>query len=190
MTVNFPPILSRILALALLMMLAGAGYVLIVAPLVGRYDDARASALQLRAKLEHYRRADAVLASREQQIAAIKAHTLPEDGYLQGASDTLLALRIEGRVKSLAKATGSDIESSQILAPRHEEGMRRIGVRSQISTNVGGVLKLTYGIESAHLILFVDNIDIRAREPSRFRKETANPIEIVFDVYGYAAGRK
>lgn len=190
MRIDLPPIVSRALAVALVFALVGAVYVLVVAPLKEHYADAHASISQLQESLLHYRRAEAQLSSREDQLETIKKHTATEEGFLQGGNDTLLALQIEGRVKSLAKSTGSDIESSQVLPTRDEGNMRRIGVRSQVSTTMAGALRLFYGIESAAPILFVDNVDMRTRERRYFRKDKVHPIEIVFDVYGYRQGTR
>ncbi len=77
--------------------------------------------------------------------------------------------------------------------PAVDDGkFRRITVRGEITTTIGGVQRVFYGLEAGRPLLFVDNVDIRARsESDRFRQrdEPDDLLEIDFDVYGYTNGK-
>jgi len=128
------------------------------------------------------------LAPRQAELAALKQRQSAQDGFLQGANDTLVAAQIQNRIKSLADATKGELRSTQVLPSQDEGKLRRITVRGQMSTSLTGALRVFHGLESASPLLFIDNVDMRAR-PAQLRDRTAavntDVIDLTFDVYGY-----
>jgi len=143
--------------------------------------------------LERYRRAARNLAPRQAELAALKQHQSSQEGFLQGSNDTLLAVQIQNRIKALADANRAELRSSQVLPPQDEGKLRRISVRGQVSTTLAGALHLFYGLESVMPLLFIDNVDLRAR-PANLRDrnstDASDIVDLQFDVYGYAQGGK
>jgi general secretion pathway protein M len=182
------PPLSRALAVAILIGLIGGVYYGVVRPLLGNYNDTRASIEQMQDSLARFQRAARDLAPRQAELAALKQRQSAQDGFLQGANDTLVAAQIQNRIKSLADATKGELRSTQVLPAQDEGKLRRITVRGQMSTSLAGALRVFHGLESASPLLFVDNVDMRAR-PAQLRDRTAavntDVIDLQFDVYGY-----
>ncbi|MGH7036276.1 MAG: type II secretion system protein GspM [Stellaceae bacterium] len=193
MTLKLSPPLSRTLALAILLCLCAVLYLGVAQPLIDNYAAARGSVTELQDLLERYRRAARDLGPRQEELAALKQRRSAEDGFLQGTNDTLLAVQIQNRVKSLANASHSELRSSQVLPPQEEGKLRRISVRGQVSTTLAGAQRLFYGLESATPLLFIDNVDMRARPADprdRGNAEVSDIIDLQFDVSGYAQGGK
>ena len=100
---------------------------------------------------------------------------------------------IQNRIKELTGTSRATLKSIQVMPAVDEGKFRRITVRGQISTTIGGAQRLFYGLEAGQPLLFVDNVDIRARSENdhfRQRDEPDNLLEIDFDVYGYTNGGK
>lgn len=182
-----PPV-SRALAFALLLALIGGVYYGVVAPLLDRYASTEASIAQLQDTLARYQRAARELTPRQAELAALKQRQSAQDGFLQGANDTLVAAQIQNRIKSLADSSHAELRSTQVLPAQDEGKLRRITVRGQISTTLPAALQVFYGLESAYPLLFLDNVDLRAR-PIELRNRNAvgepDLIDLQFDVYGY-----
>jgi general secretion pathway protein M len=182
-----PPV-SRGLALAILIGVVGGLYYGIVRPIVDNYGATRASIEQLQDVLVRYQRAARDLVPRQAELAALKQRQSAQDGFLQGANDTLVAAQIQNRIKALADATKGELRSTQVLPSQDEGKLRRITVRGQMSTTLPGALRVFHGLESASPLLFIDNVDMRAR-PAQLRDRSAavntDIIDLQFDVYGY-----
>lgn len=193
MMLKLSPPISRALALAILLCLVAVLYLGVAQPLIDSYAAARGSASELQEMLGRYRRAARDLGPRRAELAALKQHQSAADGFLQGTNETLLAVQIQNRIKALTDASHGELRSSQVLPPQDEGKLRRISVRGQVSTTLAGALHLFYGLESATPLLFIDNVDLRARPADlRDRSNTAvsDIIDLQFDVYGYARGGK
>jgi len=182
------PPLKRALAIAILISLIGGIYYGVVRPLLDNYNDKRGAIEQMQDNLGRYQRVARDLAPRQAELAALKQRQSAQDGFLQGANDTLVAAQIQNRIKSLADATKGELRSTQVLPSQDEGKLRRITVRGQMSTSLTGALRVFHGLESASPLLFIDNVDMRAR-PAQLRDRTAavntDVIDLTFDVYGY-----
>jgi len=182
------PPLKRALAVAILIGLIGGIYYGVVRPLLDNYNDKRAAIEQMQDNLARYQRAARDLAPRQAELAALKQRQSAQDGFLQGANDTLVAAQIQNRIKSVADATKGELRSTQVLPSQDDGKLRRITVRGQMSTSLTGALRVFHGLESASPLLFIDNVDMRAR-PAQLRDRTAavntDVIDLTFDVYGY-----
>jgi hypothetical protein len=184
-----PPV-SRALAFTLLIALIGGLYYGIVSPLLDNYAGTKASIEQLQDTLARYQRAARALAPRQAELAALKQRQSAQDGFLQGSNDTLVAAQIQNRIKALADANRGELRSTQVLPAQDEGKLRRITVRGQMSTTLPAALRVFYGLESAYPLLFIDNVDLRARPTELRDRNSSNAtnsetIDLQFDVYGY-----
>jgi hypothetical protein len=182
-----PPV-SRGLALAILVFVIAGLYYGIVSPLLANYAATRASIDQLQDTLVRYQRAARELGPRQAELAALKQRQSAQDGFLQGSNDTLVAAQIQNRIKALADSAKGELRSTQVLPAQDEGKLRRITVRGQMSLSYSAAVRVFYGLESTAPLLFVDNVDLRAR-PAELRNRTVvvdtDLIDVQFDVYGY-----
>jgi general secretion pathway protein M len=192
MTGKLPPALSRAAAMAILLVLIAILYFGIAMPIVDAYQSIGADTARLQDQLRRYQRAAGDHAQRQTELAALEHRSSAADGFLQGANDTLVAVQIQNRLKSLADAAHAELRSTQVLAAQDEGALRRISVRGQFSTTMAGALQIFHGLESQYPLLFVDNLDIRSRQGST--RETRgrggnsddnDELDLQFDIYGY-----
>lgn len=180
---------TRILAVALLLGVFAAVYYGVFAPIADTYQATQQRIAQLHLELARYEQVGRALSARRSELAALKRHQSAQDGFLQGPSDTLVAAQIQNRLKQLVTAVQGELNSTQILPAQPDGNVRRITVRGQMTASIGGMLRIFHDLESGYPLLFLDNVDIRAR-PSEMRDGAApSTLEVQFDVYGYRRGK-
>jgi hypothetical protein len=186
------PAVSRAAALAILVALIAILYLGIAMPIVDAYQSIGDNTVQLQEQLRRYQRAGNDRAERQAELASLAHRSSAADGFLQGANDTLVAVQIQNRLKSLADASHVELRSTQVLPAQDEGALRRISVRGQFATNVTGALQIFHGLESQYPLLFIDNLDIRSRLGNT--RETrgrggdtgeSDALDLQFDIYGY-----
>ena len=193
MNLTMTPRASRGLAFLILLALIAVFYFGAIAPLLERHDAARGSLTQLQAALERYQRVGRELAPRQAKLAALKQQQVTQVGFLEGASETLLAAQIQNRVKGLVEQAHGELQSTQVLPAVSEGKLRRIAVRGHMLVTLSAAQRIFYGLESATPLLFLDNVDmhvqIAGRQPGEL-SEREVVLDITFDVDGYSRGAK
>lgn len=181
------PFLGRTLAVVLLLGASGGIWSLIVEPVMTKYRLSAESTVQSKALIERYLRIAKVRAPLEKQLAALKRRGPSTGGYLEGASDTLAAAKLQNRVKGVVDASGGEIKSSQILPPRDDGSHRAINIRVQLSADIVSLQAIFHALESENTLLFLDNIDVRRKRARRRRNKSADDARLTvrFDVSGY-----
>jgi len=164
MTMLAPPRrLSQALALSLLLAGMAGGYFLFVHPWAAAYPDALARLDETRQRVERFRD----LAARAETIAAqadaARAALLESGAFIQGASDALAAAAIQNRLDAAVEAAGGDLRSVRSQPSDSEDGMVRVRLRAQLSTNIHGLKRLLYTLETGTPLLFIESLEVRAR---------------------------
>ncbi len=186
MTRRLSPRASRVLALALL-----GGFVLfglfgVILPLLDAYYQARNSAEQNEAAIEHIRQGARSLAELQAELARLKEQQASAIGLMQSANASLAAADLQNRIKLSVEAAHGELRSTQILPARDEGGFRRISIRGQIAVNTAALQRVFYELESSSPFLFLDNVEIHARPARRAGSAEDDPVlEVRFDLYGY-----
>jgi general secretion pathway protein M len=190
MTLSLPPLVSRVLALAILLLLVGGIYALVVDPLIGEYEVNRDAVAQLSSALGRYRAAERQLPERQATLASLKKADSGGEGFLPDGNDNLVAAGVQTRVKSITETAHGALKSTQILPALDEGKLHRIAIRAQMTVTLEAAQKVFYGIESSTPYLFLDNIAMNARNSPRLRAEVEdNPlIDVQFDVFGFTHG--
>jgi general secretion pathway protein M len=191
MSPTLSPPLNRAFALAILLGLIGIAWYGIVSPLLDSYWTSRDTVDQLRLTLARYERAGGDIEQRKGELAALQQRQAAADGFLQGSNDALIAAEVQNRIKTLAEQAKAELKSTQILPAQEEGKLRRISVRAQLSMKLGAAQRIFHGLETSSPMLFLDNVNLRAR-PERRREEAAEDptLDVRFDIYGYTRGTK
>ncbi len=181
------PFLGRSLAVVLLLAAIGGIWSLIVEPVMTKYRLSAESMVQSEALIERYLRIAKERAPLEKQLKSLKRLGPSTGGYLDGASDTLAAAKLQNRVKGIVATSGGEIKSSQILPPRDDGNHRAINIRVQLSADIASLQTIFYLLESENTFLFLDNIDVRRQRARRRKNRTADDgrLTVRFDVSGY-----
>lgn len=187
MTVTMTPLVSRLLALAILLGVAGVGYAGLVQPVLDDYRATRQSIDEMESAIARYRKVGDELASRRAALAALTQQQAASSGFLQGTNDSLVAAQIQNRLKTIVEAAHGELKSTQVLPVQEEGRYRRVTIRGQMQLQLPAAQRVFYGIETATPLLFLDNLNIRTAVPERRRDRTTAPtsLDVRFDIYGY-----
>jgi general secretion pathway protein M len=190
-----PPFVGRVLALAILAALCLVVWVGVAQPLLDRFGGYRETVVQAQEHLPRLRALAARIPLLKAELQRLERDPNARTRQLTGANDALAAADLQNRLGRIASANGVVLRSTQILPPQEEEGFRRIGVRVAMEGDTGALLKILYGLETAPTLLFVDNLEIRARSGGRIRRNTSRKagasqylLLVRFDLAGYVVG--
>jgi general secretion pathway protein M len=107
-------------------------------------------------------------------------------GFLASPNESLAAAELQSRLRSTVDAVHGDLRSVQILPARDEGLFRRVSVRGQISATLPALQRVLYQLETATPLLFLDNVDIRARPVRPGRTSAEAPVlDVRFDLSAY-----
>jgi type II secretion system (T2SS) protein M len=178
--------LRRTAALAILALLALLVVFGIAAPIMEKYDAARGTSDRLAAALARAERSDEDVAALEAELAKLKQRRADGGEFLLSANEALAAAELQNRIKSAVEAAQGELRSTQILAVREEGQFRQAAVRGQIVVKLKSLQRIFHQFESASPLLFLDNVEIRARGAQRNRSVGDDPLlEVRFDLCGY-----
>lgn len=157
--------LHRLLALGLLIIVAYIGYWLVGQVWWGKYTFYQDHVEQLQDRLQRY---SAIVATRPQLEAAlqrVRQDSSVERFYLTQTSPNLAATELQQQAKAIAESNGGRLASAQVLPVVDEGGFSRVAIRLQILvTEMDALQKILHTLESATPLLFIDNVQMRARQ--------------------------
>ncbi len=186
------PVISRMLALAILVALIWGANALAVQPLLATYRANEDSIARSQELVQRYRRIGGRRSALEAQIAQVRERLSPAGLYLEAASDALVAAELQNRVKGVVEAASGRLKSTQILPAVDESNFRRVGIRVQMSATVEPLQRVFFELEAAMPYLFIENVDVRRRVTKRRKRkgserspETESVLTVRFDLFGY-----
>lgn len=154
----------RLFALLLLLLAGGLIYGLVDRVLIARYRFYQINQEQLQDRLEQLKRTAEIRPQLEALIGRIQQDRIASDQYLQQPSPALAAADLQQRVKTVVETAGGNLQSIQVLPTTEEGNLVKIAVGATITGDAESPQKILYGLESQTPLLFVDSLDIAARE--------------------------
>ncbi|HSV28130.1 MAG TPA: type II secretion system protein GspM [Candidatus Omnitrophota bacterium] len=136
-------------------------------------------------------RLKAAAAQREdlkRQQAELAARRGKSGLLLTGGSEALATATLQNMIKTAVARAGGELRSTQALPVTAGQGARRLTVRALLSTDVEGLRTFLHAIEAGRPLLFVDDLDVRARPGGRDDDGDRVALEIRVDVTGYLGG--
>ncbi len=156
---------QRLAALSLLVLVGGGlSYLLVKEVLIARYHFYRTRLEQQEGRLEQLQR---IASSREpiqRLIASIQQDRVAAAQYLPQSAPPLAAAELQQRVKAAVERAGGTLRSTQALPPAEEGNAIKVTVNATLTGDTESLQKILYEIESQTPLLFVDNLDVAARE--------------------------
>jgi general secretion pathway protein M len=184
---QMPPIIERMLALALLL-----GLVLLVAVfgVLPFADRARmtSDALEFnREMIARLSRSAAHPGSYDAQIDLLLARINDSGLYIRAATEPLAAAAVQEHLKRAVGLYGGELRSVQSLPSLPEENLTRIGLRVVMTGTLGPMIRVLHELESGEPYLFIDNLQIKSttRRRRRTQEQAVGRLSIRFDVHGY-----
>jgi general secretion pathway protein M len=183
---------QRLAALALLALVAGGAFHLVVdRGLLGRYRYYQAQMEQLQGRLEQLERMAASREPIQQLIARIEQDRSVAAQYLPQSAPALAAAELQQRVKAVVEAAGGTLRSTQALPPVEEGNAVKVTVSAAMTGDTDSLRKILYDLESQTPLLFVDNLEVTARETrprlpgGRLASYSRVQLNTQFEVSGY-----
>ncbi len=181
-----PPLVSRLLALALLVAVIAVAWIVLVEPIRAAFDTQAARIERASELLARYERALDDEADLRAEIEGLRKSDGGPDPFLKGASTQIIAANLQNQIQTLVAGEPGDIRSIQVLPETEEAGFEKIGLRVTLTAGIPAMQKIFYDIESSVPTLFIDNLDVRTNVRRRRRnQEATNRVQIRFDVFGY-----
>ena len=181
-----PPLVSRLLALGLLVVVIAIAWLAIVEPIRLAFDTQEARIVRAAQLMERYENALDDEANLRGEIERLRRSDGSPDPFLKGESSQIIAAKLQNQIQTLVAGEPGDIRSIQVLPETEEQGFEKIGLRVTLTAGIPTMQKVFYDIESSVPVLFIDNLDVRTNIRRRRRNtETTNRVQIRFDVFGY-----
>lgn len=181
------PLVSRSLAVAILVAALAALWVLLVAPVTEKFEGYGRSISHSRELLVRHLQIAAQRARLETELEELRRAQSSTGRFLEGGGIELVAAEAQNKVKNLIDANGATLKSTQILPAQEKDNFRKLTIRVTMSADTEALQKIFHALETANPYLFLDNIDIRSRRrrARRGRSVSQGELQIRFDLYGY-----
>ena len=181
------PLVSRSLAVAILVAALAALWVLLVAPVTEKFEGYGRSISHSRELLVRHLQIAAQRARLETELEELRRAQSSTGRFLEGGGIELVAAEAQNKVKNLIDANGATLQSTQILPAQEKDNFRKLTIRVTMSADTEALQRIFHALETANPYLFLDNIDIRSRRrrARRGRSVSQGELQIRFDLYGY-----
>ncbi len=181
------PLVSRSLAVAILVAALAAVWVLVVAPVRATFEGYDRSIGQSRQLLVRHLEIAAQRARLETELEGLRQARSTTGRFLEGGGIELVAAAVQNKVKNLIDANGARLKSTQILPAQEKDNFRRVTIRVTMAADTEALQRIFHALETANPYLFLDNIDTRSRRrrARRGRSVSQGELQIRFDLYGY-----
>ncbi len=183
---------QRLAALALLaLLMAGVLYLLVDQALIARYRYYRTHLEQQQGRLEQLERMAASREPIQRLIAGIQQDRNAAAQYLPQSAPSLAAAELQQRVKTVVEAAGGTLRSTQALPPAEEGNAVKVTVSAAMTGDTESLQKILHALEAQTPLLFVDNLDVTAREnrprlaSGRLASYSRIQLTVQFEVSGY-----
>lgn len=186
-----PSQFHRLAALLLLALMVGLFYVMVDQIWMGQYRLYQTHAERLLDRLHNLQRLATARPELEKAIQSIRDDQRTAAYFLPPAPPALAAADLQQRVKSLVEGAGGNLLSVQALPVVEEGGVVRVAVGVTVQGDVGMLQKTLHGLESQVPLLFVDNLEVSARQfrprlpDGKIAPYTRVQLNSQFEVSGY-----
>lgn len=185
---ELPPIIGRIMALALLVGLVLLVTAVGILPLVESVRTTDEALEHNRAMIARMSRSTARRDTYDAQIDVLLTRINESGLYIRADTEPLAAAAVQELLKRAVGLHGGELRSIQSLPSLREDDLTRIGLRVVMTGALGSMVHVLYALESGEPFLFVSDLQIKSTTRRRRRNAEEPPHEtlsIRFDVFGY-----
>jgi hypothetical protein len=183
MSQRLSPLMHRLAALALLFGVVGAGFALLVLPLIGHFSDLRAEIGRQRELLGRF---EAFAANKDSaEAVAEQAKAAMQGGlFLSGETDALRTANLQALVTDVAAKNGIRLSSTRALPVQEQGGLRLIGVQAEFEADLKQLQAITAAVEARRPVLFVQSMQIA---PLNSARRDNGELKVRFGLFGAVA---
>jgi len=140
------------------------------------------------ARLQQTAASDTELRPRYEQIRAAQ---LNAGNYLQSNTEAVAAAELQGILKRLSAANGTQVLSTQILPAGQEEQFVRVILKARLRGTLTSIVNTFHAIESNAVFLFLDNVTLRNNmDRRRALQTTGTQFEVDLDLITFMAAEQ
>jgi general secretion pathway protein M len=175
---------GQLLALAILCLVLGGVYLLLISPAIDLYSEREATVADRRMLAPRLSAAAAEVPELRARLAELQAAAKTRDIVIDGASDAIAAANLQSRLEELAKSVGVTIGSTEGIAAENRGGYRRVGLRLAISGEYEAIIKLLAAIETAAPPLVLSNMQFHGVLRPTAQAQSSR-LDAGVEVYGF-----
>ena len=179
----------RVLALGILLIVILVVAAVIIEPYIVAYKNSAEHLDEVTFRLKQDKKAVQKQNFYNEEIKRLSRIHGERDVYLRSDRMALATAEIQQILKSAANKSGAELISSRSLAADDEEEPGKVGVQVRAKSNIFGLRKLLYSLETGRPRLFIAEITISrgGRAVYRFGKSesTNQSLDIQLQVFGY-----
>lgn len=182
-------VVSATLAITLLVLLGVA----VVLPWWTQMELYEEEALDTAERMGRYQNLIASKQVLAKELQQLRANQNKQGLFVTAPSTELAAAQLQKRAKDAVSKAGGTLVSTQNLEPDPEDIPEKIRVRVRMKGDAGALAEVLHDIESAHPLMFVENIRIKSRRTVKGRRKnrvTTYDLDVNFDLAGYLLGGK
>ena len=182
-------LISATLAVALLVLL-GLAVILPWWNQMALYDE---EALDTAERMGRYQNLIASKQDLAKELQQLRANQNKQGVFITAPSTELAAAQLQKQAKDAVSQAGGTLVSTQNLEPDADDMPEKIRVRVRIKGDAGALADVLHGIESAHPLMFVENLRVKSRRTVKGRRKnrvTTYSLDVNFDLAGYLLGDK
>jgi general secretion pathway protein M len=180
-------LLSRSLALVLMLGATLALYEFALLPLIAAHSRARTTIEQTKALLQRYHALAEERAWLADQVSASDRIIADSDSYLTGPNDILAAAALQERSESVIERARGELRSIHVLpaqAVKTAVPVRLIALKIQFIIDSNGLRDVLYELETGNPYLFILELRIQRHD----RPNTEPRLDVSLTVEGYTNG--
>ncbi len=182
-------LISAVLAIALLVLLGLA----VILPWWNQMALYEEEALDAAERMGRYQSLIASKQNLAKELQQLRADQNKQGVFITAPSTELAAAQLQKQAKDAVSQAGGTLVSTQNLAPDPEDMSEKIRVRVRMKGDAGALADVLHSIESAHPLMFVENLKVKSRRTVKGRRKnrvTTYSLDVNFDLAGYLLGGK
>ncbi|MBN0987522.1 MULTISPECIES: type II secretion system protein GspM [Amphritea] len=186
---------QRYLALGILATVLTLLYLLVIGPVISRYQQANDQIETLTFQLQRYQNLNNSRPNEEALLQQVKQDSPLRPYFLEGETRSVVSAKLQQHLKQLVARTGGQIVSTQGL-PAEQSGdqlLRSITLKVQYKAGIDELKELLFALETSKPGLYVEDLSISSapiRTSSYARRQVLPPLDIRFNLTGYTTGRE
>jgi hypothetical protein len=151
-------------------------------PIVQRFEERVSSVEDQFRQLEQF----TAIAAQEARVRALEQRAQAEfalDEFLPGQNELAAQANLQSTLAGLAQANGLRILSARKLPDRERAPFKFTGIGINVSTDIEGLQKLLYAIETARPYLFIEVADVASMGGASPARSGPPLIEVRLDIF-------
>ena len=178
---------SRILALALLILVLGTALWLMVYPMVSLHLAQSDEMARKEIQIAGYEKLAESQETLQEELASLRRRNPAATYYVAGDTPALASAKMQQYLKQVVERNGGELISTQIVNSDEESEASSSSLKVHLRADVDAAAQIVYVLESGRPLLFIDDLSVSAR---RVRGTTAGApplisLDLNFELTGY-----